>query len=145
MKNKLTAMVGAFLFQDDRVLLGFRHPDRTSFPSTWDMIGGHVEPGESADMALRRELQEELGIKDVVLTDPFRNLVDTELGIDLLVWRVDHWFGQVKNIAVEEHLQLDWFAEQTLSSLVFPHPLYLDLIKQAFDLSKSATLLGDLE
>jgi 8-oxo-dGTP pyrophosphatase MutT (NUDIX family) len=95
-------------------------------------------------MALRRELQEELGIKDVVLTDPFRNLVDTELGIDLLVWRVDHWFGQVKNIAVEEHLQLDWFAEQTLSSLVFPLPLYLDLIKQAFDLSKSATLPGDL-
>jgi 8-oxo-dGTP diphosphatase len=32
------------------------------FPNHWDLIGGHVEEGESPEEALRREYKEELGL-----------------------------------------------------------------------------------
>lgn len=33
------------------------------FPDHWDLIGGHVEEGETPGQALEREIMEELGIK----------------------------------------------------------------------------------
>jgi 8-oxo-dGTP diphosphatase len=32
------------------------------FPNRWDLFGGHVEPGESVEEALARELREELDL-----------------------------------------------------------------------------------
>ncbi len=54
--------VGAFIVSDGRVLLGLRAHDRDFYPGVWDVFGGHVEVGESKEAALRRELDEELGI-----------------------------------------------------------------------------------
>ncbi|WP_200804494.1 NUDIX hydrolase [Actinacidiphila paucisporea] len=38
-----------------------RSPDRRLFPDVWDIVGGHVEPGESLISALAREVEEETG------------------------------------------------------------------------------------
>ncbi|MFJ9795751.1 NUDIX hydrolase [Streptomyces sp. NPDC101145] len=38
-----------------------RGPDRSLFPDCWDVVGGHVEPGESLLEALVREVAEETG------------------------------------------------------------------------------------
>ncbi|MEU5576361.1 NUDIX domain-containing protein [Streptomyces huasconensis] len=38
-----------------------RGPDRRLFPDCWDIVGGHVEPGESLLDALAREVEEETG------------------------------------------------------------------------------------
>jgi 8-oxo-dGTP pyrophosphatase MutT (NUDIX family) len=37
-----------------------RRPD-TGLPGTWDVAGGHVEPGETPQQALAREIEEETG------------------------------------------------------------------------------------
>jgi 8-oxo-dGTP diphosphatase len=38
-----------------------RSDDRALFPGCWDIVGGHVEPGESLLEALEREIAEETG------------------------------------------------------------------------------------
>ncbi|MFE7621053.1 NUDIX hydrolase [Streptomyces sp. NPDC057496] len=55
-------VVGAVVLdQDGRVFAQRRSPDRRLFPDCWDIVGGHVEPGESLLDALAREVEEETG------------------------------------------------------------------------------------
>lgn len=54
--------VGALIRDDrNRVFVHRRSADRRLLPGTWDIVGGHVEPGESSDEALAREIEEETG------------------------------------------------------------------------------------
>ena len=52
----------AALVRDGLVLLVHRHPSRQWYPDCWDLVGGHVEAGESARDAVVRECFEELGV-----------------------------------------------------------------------------------
>ncbi len=53
-------VVCAIIRRDDRIMLAQRPPDK-KLGGLWEFPGGKVEPGESAEAALHRELQEELG------------------------------------------------------------------------------------
>lgn len=44
-----------------RVYVHRRSADRRLFPGVWDVVGGHVDPGESPERALAREVEEETG------------------------------------------------------------------------------------
>ena len=46
---------------DGRIFFQRRSPATTPFPNCWDIVGGHLEPGEDIDEALRREITEETG------------------------------------------------------------------------------------
>ena len=61
MKIVLVAAV-ALIDRDGRVLLAQR-PEGKSLAGLWEFPGGKVEIGETPEMALIRELQEELGIE----------------------------------------------------------------------------------
>ena len=61
MKILLVAAV-ALIDPDGRVLLAQR-PEGKSLAGLWEFPGGKVEPGESPETALIRELHEELGIE----------------------------------------------------------------------------------
>ena len=61
MKIVLVSAV-ALIDADGRVLLAQR-PEGKSLAGLWEFPGGKVEPGESPEAALIRELQEELGIE----------------------------------------------------------------------------------
>ncbi len=59
----------AILHQDDQFLLQLRDDIPGIFyPGHWALFGGHIEPGESPDAAIRRELLEEIGYAPAILT-----------------------------------------------------------------------------
>jgi RimJ/RimL family protein N-acetyltransferase len=45
----------------NRVFAHRRTPARRLLPGTWDVVGGHAEPGETPEQALAREIEEETG------------------------------------------------------------------------------------
>ena len=56
-----TVVVAAVLVKDGRLLVAQRKPD-ASQALKWEFPGGKIEPGETPEAALSRELLEDLGI-----------------------------------------------------------------------------------
>ena len=123
-------IAAAILIRDGELLLGHRCATKMNFPNTWDVVGGHVEQAESPRAALRRELVEELGI-DASLGGAWRHIIDDDLGIEMTLWLVTQWAGEVSNCAPHEHDELRWFRHDELSALGFPHHSYFELLGDA--------------
>ncbi len=60
-EGKICAVGALIRDRDGRVFVHRRGPNRRFLPNCWDVVGGHVEPGEDLVTALRREVQEETG------------------------------------------------------------------------------------
>lgn len=60
-ENCLIVVAAALVDRDGRVLVQQR-PEGTAMAGLWEFPGGKIEPGETPEAALIRELDEELGI-----------------------------------------------------------------------------------
>lgn len=60
--------VGCAIVERDGLVLAARRSARMSLPLKWEFPGGKLDPGESVEECLRRELQEELGLQIVPTT-----------------------------------------------------------------------------
>lgn len=116
----------AILVRDGRILLGKRSPHRRRDPDCWDVIGGRVEPGESVDQALVRELGEEIGViptaftKITILPEP---RIETHGNAAYHMYVVRAWSGGDPTMANDEHTELRWFTPDeacNLPTLVLP-------------------------
>ena len=87
-------VVGAILWTEDgRVLLQQRddRPD-LRYPGCWTLFGGQVEPGESPDEAIARELIEELELDGQPLT-PFEQYVCPARSTPGVVVTINHVYS----------------------------------------------------
>lgn len=118
--------VGALLMRGDDVLLGRRADDRAWLPGAWDVFGGHVRPGEAPEAALRRELEEELGI-GAFDPQPLAELHAADWR--LRVFAVTQWSGEPVNRQPREHAEIRWMSRaEARRHLVCAHPGFADLI-----------------
>jgi 8-oxo-dGTP diphosphatase len=69
-KHELT-VVAALILRDSKILVCQRRRD-DSHALQWEFPGGKVEPGETPQVALARELREELGIEAAIGRELFR-------------------------------------------------------------------------
>jgi len=113
---------GALILDDDgRIFVQRRSPDRKLFPNCWDIVGGHVEPGESIDDTLLREVEEETGWRISVVLGPVGEFSYTgddgqdRVEQDFLV-RVD---GNLDRPRLEQgkHTEWRWLSEPELDLL----------------------------
>ncbi len=110
----------AVLVRDGRLLLGFRSPHRRSYPSCWDVLGGHLEPGETPEEALVREVREEVGLTPTSfrpvgeLPEPYPELYGPAR---LHFFAVTAWDGGEPAMLGDEHTQLRWFDVEAACTL----------------------------
>jgi mutator protein MutT len=64
-------VVAAAIIRKDQHILLTKRPPKVHLENLWEFPGGKVEPGESLEAALRRELREELDIEAEVLDEFF--------------------------------------------------------------------------
>ena len=122
-------VVAGVLVRDSRVLLGHRSPSRRWYPDVWDVVGGHVEPGEDERAALLRELREELGVEATEVDDePVLQVQDGDLSLTVHVVRA--WLGEPRNVEPEEHDELRWVSATEVRSLRLAHPSYAGLVER---------------
>ena len=117
---KVVLVVAAALIDaDGRVLLAQR-PQGRAMAGLWEFPGGKVDPGETPEAALIRELREELGIETQAsclapLTFASHGYDDFHLLMPLFACR--RWSGQV---IPREGQALAWVRARDLASYPMP-------------------------
>lgn len=108
---------GALVDREGRVLLAKRHDDAHQ-GGLWEFPGGKIEPNESGDEALQRELLEELGI-GVRSARPLIRVSHrySDLEVVLHVYRIDRWEGELHG---REGQPLAWVAADDLETYPMP-------------------------
>ena len=84
---KTVETVSFILIKDDKVLVERRRFDRVNDPGAVVVPGGHVEPGETHQEALRREMMEELLLEG----SEFR-FFDRMLCESTTEYQMNHWY-----------------------------------------------------
>lgn len=104
-------VVAAIITHDSRYLVARRAPHK-SLAGKWEFPGGKPEPGESDEVALVREIREELGIEIRVVRH-----FDTSVTGDIeLACYVSELVGPEPSKSTD-HDELRWLKEDELSGL----------------------------
>ncbi|WP_420723495.1 8-oxo-dGTP diphosphatase MutT [Hwanghaeella sp. LZ110] len=127
----LLVVAVALLDKDGRILLSKR-PEGKKLAGLWEFPGGKVDPGETPERALIRELQEELGIDTrasclAPIGFASHAYEDFHLLMPLYVCRV--WQGTPQG---REGQELAWVRPQRLGDYPMP-PADIPLIAQLRD------------
>ncbi|MEO6216099.1 MAG: (deoxy)nucleoside triphosphate pyrophosphohydrolase [Sphingomonas sp.] len=113
-------VVAAALIDRDGRVLAQRRPEGKMMAGLWEFPGGKVEPGETPECALVRELDEELGITiDAALLQPAVFASEPLAGrhMLLLLYICRRWSGTPRALDAEELL---WCLPGALHRLEMP-------------------------
>ncbi|MGC8549339.1 MAG: (deoxy)nucleoside triphosphate pyrophosphohydrolase [Acidobacteriaceae bacterium] len=110
-------VVAALILRGDEVLVCQRRPDQP-MGLKWEFPGGKIEPGESPEEALRRELEEELGIQAHIgsLIAHIRHNYRNGGAVDLQFFAVHSFEGELTNLIFHD---LRWTQLHTLPEFDF--------------------------
>ncbi|MGA3235102.1 MAG: (deoxy)nucleoside triphosphate pyrophosphohydrolase [Bryobacteraceae bacterium] len=99
----MVQVVAAIIEREGRILIGQRQAEQ-SHALKWEFPGGKVEPGETPEGALARELEEELTIRDARGSEITRYefAYPGKNPIALIFYRVTEFEGEPQNLIYRE-------------------------------------------
>jgi 8-oxo-dGTP diphosphatase len=110
-------VVAALILEDDRIL-ACQRTRHQSMPLKWEFPGGKIEEGEQPRDALRRELEEELGIEANIGNEVARIQHEYPGGgaVELRFFEVRNYRGNIENRIFRE---VRWVERSRLPELDF--------------------------
>jgi mutator protein MutT len=113
-------VIAAALTDEKGQILLQKRPEGAQMGGLWEFPGGKVDNGESPEVALIRELEEELGItvaaQDLV-PETFASAPLGDRNLVLLLYRCHHWIGTPKPIYATD---IQWLLPQDMAVLPMP-------------------------
>lgn len=98
MSQSIKQVVAGLIVRKDKILVCQRTQDQ-ALPLKWEFPGGKIEPGEHAVDALRRELEEELGIRATIgrKVATVRHDYGNGSAVELHFFLVEEFEGEIEN------------------------------------------------
>jgi 8-oxo-dGTP diphosphatase len=121
-------VVAALILKDDQIL-ACQRTRHQPMPLKWEFPGGKIEEGEQPRDALRRELEEELGIEATIGNEVARIHHEYPSGgaVELRFFEVHSYRGEVENRIFREIRWVDRNELPTLDFLEADRQLVRDL------------------
>jgi len=109
--------VTAGIIEKDGKILIARRKQGDSQAGKWEFPGGKLEPGETPENCLRRELREELGIEtEVGAFVCSTRFVYRHIAVELLFYRTAVVSGEIR---LHEHDRIEWVSPEALAGFDF--------------------------
>ncbi len=108
-------VVGAIIENENNEILSALRGPEMSLPNYWEFPGGKIEIGESNEVALKREIKEELGCEIAV----FEQVEDTTYEYEKFIVRLETYMAKVTSgtPVISEHAEIKWVARKDLHLL----------------------------
>ena len=125
MMKMIEAAGGIVINKDEKILFIYRL-------GKWDLPKGKLEPNEKLDEAALREVEEETGLKELVLENfvntTFHIYKEKKDGKEIRILKATHWFkmkyigNETPKPQIEEGItKVDWIAVNHFKNEVFPN------------------------
>jgi 8-oxo-dGTP diphosphatase len=110
-------VVAALIVRGEEILCCQR-TEYQALPLKWEFPGGKIEPGESAPEALRRELEEELGVRAAIGSRiaQLQHRYHNGNAVELQFFLVEQFEGELQNRIFRE---IRWVNRRALPTLDF--------------------------
>ena len=111
--QKVTAAV---IEKDGKILIA-RRKGEDALGGKWEFPGGKLEPGETPEECLKRELREELGIEtEVKAFLCSSSFAYRHIAVELLAYKTVYVSGE---ITLHEHDRVEWIPPEALDEYDF--------------------------
>lgn len=137
--KKEISVVGAAIINDGNILVAQRPYSNKAYKSLkWEFPGGKIEPGETKEEAIKREIREELGCEievESLLPEIEYEYPDFILRMTICICHL----VAASTPACKEHKTIRWITAEELSSLdwaaadVLCYPLVVSIMKADHD------------
>lgn len=124
-KQAITAVSVPYRYQNGKpYICVFRRAETKAFlPGKWELIGGHIDYGESLEDGLRREVREEIGqsceVEDVFAAFTYINEVKKTHSVEL-VYLVKLEDDDHITLNPEDHSEYVWVEKSDIDSIIVP-------------------------
>ena len=115
-------VAAGLIFNSSKQILIAKRPKGVHFADHWEFPGGKIEPNESEEQALKRELEEELGIQ-ILEYDHFMKFSHhyPEKTVEFDIWSVTHFEGEPQ---AKQSQEIKWVEISHLNQYPFPDANY---------------------